>query len=115
MAGGNNRRALENKANELIHTFHDIRQGLVLKLNIQKCVVMMFLSNRMENKRPLFRIQSVSIPVNNNVKYLCFLFDSKFNWLDNFEEVKESIMNFLINIEKTGLRDKGLRTEFKKI
>lgn len=69
----------------------------------------------MESRKPIFKIQGTSIPVIDNVKCLGFLLDGKLNWLDHFDEIRESIMSFIINVNKTGLRDKGRRSSIKKI
>lgn len=112
--GGNTRRSLEEKANMAIDLFNDVCQELRLKLSVNKCESMMFGPNQMINRRPIFKLQDTSIPVKDNVNYLGFKLDGRFNWMDHFDQVRENIMNFIINIGKTGCRDTGLAAHFKK-
>lgn len=111
----NTRSALDQTANNVLAKFTEIIDRVKLRLSPQKSQAMMFGKNLMQNRHPIFKICGNSIPVIDHVKYLGFMLDSKFNWICHIETVRENIRNFVLQIAKTSVRDKGLSVKFKKI
>lgn len=113
LAGADNRARLEVTVNEYINHFSNICEDL--HLSPQKSVAIMFGRFILENRRPIFKLQGISIPVRNNLTYLGFSLDPKFNWLNHLDTVREKITPFLLNMKKTGRRDRGLSASFLKV
>lgn len=65
--GGNTRVELENNANNTIEIFGNICDDLQLRISAQKCIAIMMGKNTLENRRPIFKLNNISIPVSDNI------------------------------------------------
>lgn len=112
---GNTRRALEIKVNSILERFVNIINSVKLTISPQKSQAMLFGRFTLQNRRPIFKLYGNTIPIVDNIKYLGFTLDSKFNWIQHMEIIRENIRNFVANIAKTSIRDTGLSTHHRKI
>lgn len=46
--------------------------------------------------------------------YLGFYIDSRFNWIEHLERVREKVRNFVSNVKKTNERVRGLHANYRK-
>lgn len=113
--GSDTRRSLELAVNDNLEFFSSAFISLKLKVSPEKSLAILFGSNLMESRRPIFKMNNVTIPVVNDIKYLGCIIDSKFSWMKHFDTMKEKIAEYSIRVSKTYCRDGGLRSEFRKI
>lgn len=64
---GNNRRQLEENKNTSITLFKNICDKYGLRLNVGKCEAILFGKQQLENRRPIFKLDTNSIPVKGNI------------------------------------------------
>lgn len=72
--------------NAKITWFSEICQDLELTITKEKCLSIMFGKNILDNRHPIFKIGSTSVPVKDTVEYL----DRRFSWITHFENVREN-------------------------
>lgn len=101
--------------NKKLEQFADISEDLCLTISREKCLRILFGSNLLEERHPIFKIRGTKVPVKKSITYLGFTLDSKLNWIEHFENVREKIRNFTSNIKKVNKRDMGLSTIYKKV
>lgn len=92
LAAASTRAQLKEKVNERIECFGRICDRLRLHLCPSKSTAIMFGRYNLENRRPIFKLAGVSIPVRDHITYLGFTLDSRFNWLSHFENIREKII-----------------------
>lgn len=114
IAYGDTRNDLEHNMNDKLHLMNLICQDLSLTISKEKCVSMLFGRFTLDNRHPIFKIDRVTVMVKDNIIYLGFQLDGKFNWIGHFERIREKIRNFTSNVRKTKCRDKGLHANFRK-
>lgn len=112
---GDTRNDLEANMNAKIAWFCNICQELELTISKQKCQSIMFGRFNLENRHPIFKIDTTSIPVKDSLLYLGFHLDGRFNWINHLEYVREKIKNYTSAIKKTTRGDRGLSTAYRKI
>lgn len=115
IAYGDTRKELETDMNSKIAWFSELCQELELTISKEKCLSMMFGRYTLENRHPIFKIGTTSIPVKDTILYLGFHLDSRFNWITHLENIREKIKNYTSSIKKTTRRDRGLNTMYRKI
>ena len=49
----------------------------------------------MEKRRPIFKINNVKIKNVDNITYLGFTLDVKFNWISRFDRMRKNVTNFV--------------------
>lgn len=115
LEGADNRRKLEENMNSAVEWFNNAIMDLQMNISTEKCISMLFGRFNLEKRRPLFKLQGKSIPVKDNIKYLGFILDGKFSWIDHFEAIRENIRSMASGIKKTTTRNRGLNTSYRKI
>lgn len=114
IVGASTRASLESCVNDRIACFERGCNTLRLKLSPSKSEAIMFGRYNLENRRPIFKLAGISVPVRDTLMYLGFMLDSRFSWQLHLDYVREKISSFLINIKRTGRRDRGLSAFFLK-
>lgn len=112
---GDTRNQLEYDMNGKLNRMSEITENLGLTISIEKCISMMFGKNLLEDRHPIYKIRGIKVPVKEHITYLGFKLDSKINWIEHFEVIREKIRSFTINIKKTHKRDKGIPPSYRKI
>lgn len=112
--GANTRRDLENKINNRLDFMWSICTEFELKLSPTKSEAMMFGRFTLESRHPIYKLDGISVPVRQNIKYLGFVLDSRFNWLDHLDAVREKVSSFTMNLKRTNTRDFGSPNSLRK-
>lgn len=68
----------------------------------------------LENRKLIFKLGNISIPVKDTIRYLGFQLDSRFKWLDHLDIVNQSLRDFTANIKRMSCRHKGIRVFLHK-
>lgn len=111
----NTRLALETKVNSVLLRYTSIVNHMHLNISPEKSQAMLFGRFTLPNRHPIFKIENISVPVVDSVTYLGFILDARFSWISHIEYKRESIKSFIVNVNKTHLRDRGLAASYRKI
>lgn len=67
-----------------------------LQILIQNTEAMLICRNLLIRRKPIFKLQNISICVKKSLIYLGLILDSKFKWLDHITYMKPKISNFML-------------------
>lgn len=112
---GNARSQLESEANEKIKIFNHLCTYLVLRISEHKRTAMLFRSNLLENRRPIFNINNQTISIKKNLTYLGMILDSKLKFSDHLIHLRSRIQQLCRGFGKTSFFNKGLRSSILKM